>query len=153
MPTDGAPERTVTVVVPVMLPTVAVTAAVPAALPTSVFGLPLSKLAMVVSLMDQVASGRGVPVWSTAVKACVPPMVIFGVGGVTVSEVGADMLTVTLKSAVVVFPATSNPTTSTVLDTVERGTVHEKEVLVTVAGAPVQAKSGTFWMLLRFCSR
>ena len=61
---------------------------------------------------------------------------MFGVGGVTVSEVGVDILTVTVRLLVVVFPATSVPTTATVLDAEKSGTVHEKELPVTDAVAP-----------------
>ena len=68
---------------------------------------------------------------------------MFGVEGVTVSEVGVDMLTVTLRLLVVAFPATSVPITATVLDAEKSGTVHEKEVPVTVAGALLQVTAPT----------
>src|SRR5271157_2239323 len=115
------PESTVTVVCPVMLPAVAVSVTWPAATPWRVLGLPLTKLAMVESLTDHVASGRRVPVWSTAVKDCCWPMSMLMGPGVTVRVVGAERLTVTLSVDVDTFPATSVAFTTTELDTENSG--------------------------------
>jgi hypothetical protein len=63
------PARTVTCVLPEMLPIVAANVTWPAATLVNVPEPSVAREAMVVSLTDQVASGRRVPVWSMAVKS------------------------------------------------------------------------------------